>query len=65
MESIIFYISSTKIHWMLDFGMRPQSISAKLDIDVRDGVGFRKECVDANRKRIELVAELADLLGKV
>ena len=33
-------ISSTKIHWMLDFGMRPQSISAKLDIDVRDGVGF-------------------------
>lgn len=40
MESIIFYISSTKIHWMLDFGMRPQSVSAKLDIDARDGVGF-------------------------
>lgn len=38
MESIIFYISSTKIHWILDFGMGPQSISAKVDIDMQDGV---------------------------
>ena len=41
MESIIFYISSTKIHWNLDFGMEPQDIrSAKVDVDARDGVGF-------------------------
>lgn len=40
MESIIFYISSTKIHWNLDFGMEPQIVSAKVDVDMRDGVGL-------------------------
>lgn len=37
----MFYISSTKIRWNLDFGMEPQSILAKVDVDVRDGIAFR------------------------